>query len=112
MLTANVSVLSIKRGDSFKLVATYTDELGQPIDLTPYTITSQIRTPAYQIVSTLVTTKSTQSGATLGQYILDTQSGTGTWPVGDLLWDIQYDNGISTISTDTMNITILKDVTY
>lgn len=108
MLSSSTSVFNIKRGDSFEVTATYTDANGVPIDLTTYTITSQLRTMTYALIDTLVCVKS----GTTGVYTLSAPTGTSEWPIGEAVWDIQYQSGNMIVSTDTINVFINKKVTY
>ncbi len=99
-----MQTIPFKRGDTFTLTCS-TD---QPIS--GYTIASQIRDKAYNLVSTL--TVSVLQSTPTGIYTLSSPTSTATWPIGDLECDIQYTNGSGVIiSTETFIINVVRDVT-
>lgn len=101
--------LSIKRGDTFLVVCTYSDPTGTPVDITTIDIKSQVRNLRGDIIAELNVAKEAQSGQTLGKFVL--RADTDTWPIGDLSWDIQYTSSGTVQSTDTLTITVVQDIT-
>lgn len=104
-------MLEIKRGDTFAFYANMTDETGGPLVIDLLNIKSQIRDKAYQLIADL-TVATTE---TPGRYLFTAPSTdnwpTETWGKTTLLMDIQITTGGSVISSDTIEITVLKDVT-
>ncbi|MFN4328289.1 MAG: hypothetical protein ACK4FF_05380 [Limnobacter sp.] len=111
-LDCSSQVIAHKRGDTFEVQATYSDSSdGSPINLTGYTIASQIRHPGGALVATLAVTIPDQSvPANLGKFTMRVNN-TASWPVTDLLWDIQYSFDNSVISTETVVVRVQPDVT-
>lgn len=101
--------LTIKRGDTFLVVCTYTDPTNTPIDITSIDIKSQIRNTRGDIVSELQVIKEAQTGATIGKFTL--RSATDTWPIGEHQWDIQYTDSGNIQSTDTLTVIVNQDIT-
>lgn len=110
-----------KRGDTFDIQCTYKDTSGAALDLTNYTIKSQIRKNSLlvqnssqsstgdSLVSECVVLKLNQS-TKLGQYtlhVLDTKN----WPLGNLSWDIQYSFDSAIVSTNMITINVIAGVT-
>jgi len=101
-----------KRGDTFSLTCTWTDSLGAAIDLTGYTVESQVR--AVSFVDTLTTTI---TDVTNGVFTLTaTATATADWPVTDslsskLFCDIQFTKGTTVTSTETFQIVVVEDIT-
>lgn len=102
-----------KRGDTFIAECIYQDDDGEPINLdeTNTTVASQIRTVAGDLVATLTFTPADQDiEANVGKYTLRADA-TQSWPVGPLLWDIQYSDGDEIASTQTIQILLVEDIT-
>lgn len=103
--------LDIKRGDTYVVTVTATEDDGTtPIDLTGWTIRSQIRDAEDVLVAQL---RVTVTNAAAGQFTLDqaTPDTTG-WPVGTCSQDIEYtDPSGRVISTGTFSVRVAKDIT-
>lgn len=96
----------IKRGDSFGLTLQVAIA-GTVQDLTNWTILSQVRQADGKLVETLV---ANIVDGPQGKFNV-ASLGTGQWPVGLLDWDIQYTTDAGQIiSTDTIQINVVKDV--
>lgn len=96
----------IKRGDTFAFFMTLADEEGNPI--IPESIRCHLRDKQYRMVAEATITETDTSG----KYLFEWGS-TENWPIGSLLFDIEITDvtgGI--ISTDTMELTVERDVTY
>ena len=81
-----MSRTSIKQGETLQFDAAVTNADG-PVDLTGWTIASQVRTPKYALVGDVTVTKLDQTTHT-GQYRL--LADTSAWATGAQLWDIAY----------------------
>ena len=104
-------MLEIKRGDTFSFYANISDEAGDPLVTDAANITSQIRDTMYQLVANLTVAAT----ATPGKYLF-TAATTADWPsevwgAVKLLMDIQMDIAGTTVSSDTVEIFVVKDVT-
>lgn len=96
--------IPFKRGDSLTLTCT-TD-----IDITGWTIQSQVRTESGRLVDTL-SVNITQTTPT-GLFKLTPNTDTSLWPLGDLYCDIQYTTSANVVvSTDTFIIELVRDET-
>ena len=109
MSKLNISRVKHKRGDTFIANVTYRDAVTQAgIDISTIGIKSQIRTSAGELVSDLVLTKTDSAAGKFTLADLDTQD----WPFNqNLIWDIQYTANGDKISSETIEIYVLFDVT-
>lgn len=105
----NDNIVTIKRGDAILFTATYRNAEGQPVDLTPYVITSQARDGNDALVVQFTVTKADQTTSP-GVYSLSAPLDT-LLPVGTLLWDIQYSNAGVKESTATIQMVVLPEIT-
>ena len=98
----------LKKGDTLALSCQLKDSLGVPIDITAYTIQSQVRKQDMTLVDTLIVNKTDNAN---GEYSI-TATSTGTWPVDLLVCDIKYTAGASSIiRTETFTIDLRAAVT-
>jgi hypothetical protein len=97
-----------KRGDTFIPRCTYLNSSGVAADYSALgiTIKSQVRTQSQDLLSTLTVT----AGPGTGEFVLESGS-TQNWPLGTLLWDIQFLQGSHVFSTKTAAILLEADVT-
>lgn len=108
---ADQVVYEFKRGDDFSIEMTLTDPAnsGSPVDITGWTITSQVRY-ARKLVSDLTVTI---LNASLGQFALTlSKTQTALWPIRKLKCDIQFDRPVDgRISSRTFIIDCMEDET-
>lgn len=103
-----MSYLQFKRGDTFKLSVLLTDSNGDAVDITGYTIESQIRQPTGELISSLTATITDATGGAFELEDTDTQE----WPIGCQFQDIQYtDTGGDVNSTQTIKVDVKEDIT-
>ena len=103
-----MNYLKFKRGDTYHLQVTLRDENGDVINITGYTIESQIRQPTGELISTLTTTLTDPTNGTFTLEDTDTQS----WPVGCQFQDIEYTGTGGTVtSTETFKVDVQEDIT-
>ena len=100
-----MSRTSIKRGATLQFEASVDNDSG-PVDLTLWTITSQVRTTKGVLVGEVVATKLDQT-TSKGKYRLLAQ--TGAWVQGAHLWDIAYSypdgaGGTTVMYSETVNL--------
>lgn len=97
-----------KQGDTFRLQCTVKND-GVVVDISNWTIASEIK-QGEDIIDTLVAEK---TDATNGEYTLtESESGvSANWDVGEYQMDIQYTASGIIFSTETMDITVVRDVT-
>lgn len=105
----NKSVVKHKRGDTFIANVTYRNAVTQVgIDISTIDIKSQVRTSTGELVSDLILTKTDSPSGKFTLADLDTQD----WPFNqNLIWDIQYTANGDKISSETIEIYVLFDVT-
>lgn len=102
-------VIKHKQGDTFEVGATYSDSgTGAPINLTGYTIVSQVRDSAGVLIESLQVLIADQASKP-GEFRLRSTT-TGAWPARELLWDIEYRFTDTVISTETLRIAVQGDV--
>lgn len=96
----------IKRGDTFAIHVDLADSEEAPLLLTTDQIKCQIRSGYDKLIDTLDVALTQIDG----RYLL-TSSDTSSWPIGELVADIQIDiEGVIT-SSDDLIIPVKKDVT-
>lgn len=104
-------MIRLKRGDTFKLDAEVQgDGAAIPGGIGAWTIASQLRTAGGTLVDTFTTAI---TDAVAGTYTI-TESASGVtedWPVGRHEMDIEYIVGGQVISTETVTVSVEKDVT-
>lgn len=95
-----------KRGDTFSLVAKMTDKDGLPLSGIAAKLKAEVRLAKGDLLSACVVTET----VTAGSYQF-TVADTTKWEIGIAEMDIQYtDNGVIS-SSDTIQITVAKDIT-
>ena len=102
------NVIDFKRGDTFEIAGQLLSN-GSPLDITGYSIRSQIR---YR--NNLVKNLSASiTDAASGKYKLSaTSSDTALWPVSDLDMDIEFtDLSGKVTSTNTIIVRVILDIT-
>lgn len=99
-----------KRGDTLEWVVTLTQN-SVAVDVTQWTIKSQIRQDTSTLVYEFVVTK---TDAVNGVFSLSaTPAETASWPLGSLLIDIEFiDPTGYVISSQTFTMQIVRDITY
>lgn len=102
-----MAYLQAKRGDTFTITGTRTDSAGDPVDLTGTTITAQMR--RYDTVINLTCDTLNAAGGTFT--LSADEAVTALWSLGQYEVDVQFVEGLDTISTETFLVTILKDIT-
>ncbi|CAB4125015.1 hypothetical protein UFOVP59_67 [uncultured Caudovirales phage] len=107
--------ISHKQGDTFSASCVWTDSTSTAINLTGYTITSQVRVLSGVIfVDTLsVTITSAVNGAFT---VSATPSATASWPVttgqyNRMFCDIQFSKAGVVVSSETFEIIVVKEIT-
>jgi len=105
-------MIKIKKGDTFAFYANITDELGQPLITDIANLRSQIRDKKHVLIEELTIAAT----GTAGQYLF-TATDTNVWlPQGysskSLIMDIEMNTGGIISSSDTIEIEVIKDVTY
>jgi hypothetical protein len=97
-----------KRGDTFRLTANITGDSGEPITGMAAKMKSQVRNSFGELRANLVIE---ESSTTPGTYLFTADKSTDDWNDPALFVDIQItDDGIVK-SSETIQITIEKDVT-
>jgi len=98
-----------KRGDTFELSCTLENE-GVAVDITNFTITSQVRGSDDVLLQALTVTK---TDATAGEFTLTaTSTQTESWGVQKYLADIEFIEASGEVnSSQTFTIDVLKDIT-
>ena len=104
------NICTIKPGDTLFLECTVTEDDGTtPLNLTGWTIASQVRTKRSVLLADLTVDLHTPAS---GQFSLRTDA-TTTWPTGMAEMDISYtDAGGRVMSTETLTIRVEHDVTH
>lgn len=103
------NICTIKPGDTLLLECTVTEDDGTtPLNLTGWTIASQVRTKRGLLLADLTVDLHTPAS---GQFSLRTDA-TATWPTGMAEMDISYsDSGGRAITTETLTISVDREVT-
>jgi hypothetical protein len=99
-----------KRGDTLEWIVTLTQN-NVAVDITNWTITSQIRKDSDTLVASLTVTKLVSAS---GQFSLTaTAAQTKLWDLGAHLVDIEFiDDTGYVVSSQTFTVQLVKDITY
>ncbi len=98
-----------KRGDTFALASSVENE-GVAVDITNWTIESQVRQVDDTLVQNLTVTVTDAANGlfTISATALETES----WPVANLFCDIEFTEVSGEVnSTETFTISVQKDIT-
>lgn len=105
-----ISLPPIKRGDTFYIGGLKKDSNNEPQDLTDFTIRSQIRSASTKkIINEFEVIKLNQT-TYKGKFSIS--SATDTWPIGVCLIDIEFRKINTIVSSETMQIYIMEDITH
>ena len=99
--------IRFKRGDTFSLSCTYKVD-GVPTSVSSIDIDSQIRDNRGSLVQNLTVTKLVNTGEFT---LIATATETAEWPVSVLRCDVQFSQGGLVRSTQTIDISVLEDIT-
>ena len=104
-----MATITHKRGDTFELSCDLENE-GAEVDITNFTITSQIRQADDTLLQALTVTK---TDAAAGLFTLTAPSPqTARWPPGGYACAIAFvDGGGEVYSSQTFTISVIKDIT-
>lgn len=102
--------IEIKAGESYSQHGALADAAGDPIDLTGYTATSQVRTVDGDLVGALTVTIDTGSGGTME--IAASATETATWAPGSYVADIRFAApGGAVVPSPTFGVRVLARIT-
>ena len=98
----------IKRGDTLKLLIKRVDEEGDPLTGQAEKMKSQLRTKAKGLITSFEITETEE----LGTYLFKvSEEITKTFPLGSVLFDIEMQIGSDIVSTETVTIEVVDDIT-
>lgn len=102
-------MLRLKRGDTVLLAFEAKTDEGLPLDLTGYTVTSQVRSPQGALVDGLdvVIVDAPAGELTLGV----TAAATAAWPLGKLVCDLRLDLAGDVVHSETFEVIVIEAVT-
>jgi hypothetical protein len=104
-----MATITHKRGDTFELTLTLEND-GNAVDITNFTIASQIRQQDDTLVQALTVTKIDPVNGQFTLTAVDTS--TDDWPIANLEVDVEFIEADGTVSSsETFNINVLKDIT-
>ena len=98
-----------KQGDTLEWVITLTEN-SSAVDITSYTIRSQIRSTSDVLIGSLTVTKTDSANGIFS--LSATAAQTDTWTAGDHKCDIEFTDGSNTFSTQTFDVTIQTDISH
>lgn len=105
------SLPAIKRGDSFLLGCLAKDFDGQPENLSSVTLRAQARAAWSGLLVAELTVSKAEQSTHPGQFAISATS-TNDWPVALLLIDVERRVGQVCVSTETLQLPVLEDVTH
>jgi hypothetical protein len=104
-----ISLPPLKRGDTFYIGCVSKDSTSELNDLTNIQVRSQVRSAATKkLIADLPIVKLDQTEYP-GQFSIT--SPTDTWPIGTCLLDFELKRESTVISSDTVELPIIKDIT-
>lgn len=107
------NTIHVKRGDTFACEIQCLDFDDNPVDLTGYSMSSQVRHKTTDaVIATIIVTPDPDQATNTGWCTLTTADLTGSWPLGVFDFDIEaVDPDGHADSTLTCDFWIQKDVT-
>lgn len=100
-----------KTGDTYALACTYKVN-DAAVDLTGYTIASQLRSDTYVLISDTTVEIDADQVANAGKFtITASPADTSSWPTGNHLIDIEVSLGGVKKSSETVTQPVVRDVT-
>lgn len=104
-----MATITHKRGDTFELSATL-ENSGNAVDITNFTITSQVRDSDDALLQALTVTVT--DAATGAFKVSATPTETETWDIKTYDCDIEFIEGSGEVnSSETFQINVIKDIT-
>lgn len=104
-----ISLPPLKRGDTFYIGCVSKDSTSELNDLTNIQVRSQVRSAATKkLIADLPIVKLDQTEYP-GQFSI--ASPTDTWPIGTCLLDFELKRESTVISSDTVELPIIRDIT-
>ena len=101
----------LKRGDALLWSCVSVDDNNVPEDLTDITVRAQVRvSSSKKLVAELIVSKANQT-TNPGEFEIF-YNNTKTWPIGTLLCDIEYTSNGVVSSSDTIEISLIGDITH
>lgn len=110
-MSCSTNVITIKKGDSFSRACRLLDDTDTPIDLTDYTIESQVRDSRDNLIATLTATKYNQT-TNPGVFMLSAEDGTDSWPSANLGMDIVYTVDGIIQHTEDITVSVIRSKTH
>jgi len=104
-------MIEFKRGESFTFDLQITDESDEPMVLTGYELSSQLRDQYNQLITDLELTEIDSTTVALEFLEEDVYGDTNDWPLGPCFMDIDINDNGRVVSTDTILVSIVKDYT-
>lgn len=101
-----------KRGATLSYACALTDDAGDPVDLTGYTVTAEVRSSARELVSTADVTLADQ-GTDPGVFTIEADAAdTADWEAGALLrFDVRIESASRVDYTETVEIRVVDRMT-
>lgn len=104
-----MATITHKRGDTLEWVVTLTQN-GSAVDITDWTITSQVRQDT-TLVASLTVTKTNSANGEFSLTALASQ--TASWSLGSHSVDIEFIDGSGfVVSSQTFILALVRDITY
>lgn len=104
-----MATITHKRGDTLEWVVTLTQN-GSAVDITDWTITSQVRQDT-TLVASLTVTKTNSANGEFSLTALASQ--TVSWSLGSHSVDIEFIDGSGfVVSSQTFILALVRDITY
>lgn len=100
-----------KRGDTFQLGGLARDAAGQPEDLSGVTLRAQARVASSGALVAELLVSLADQGAHPGEFAISAGD-TSAWPIAMLLIDIERRVGPAVVSSETLQLAVLEDVTH
>ena len=104
--------LSTKRGDTLQLGCTYKTADGVAQSLAGHDVRCQIRDASSTLLAALTVNMADQAVHPGDFALFASASDTALWTVGRYVMDIQIANGPVVISTETVTLKVLQDITH
>lgn len=102
--------IEVKQGDTLQIDCTWWADAAEttPLDLTGWTLAAWARhsTGQVEVLTVLIV------DAVAGKFsVTATPAQTAAWPIGDWMFDVERNRGGVVLSSDTIDLKVLEDIT-
>lgn len=100
-----------KKGDTFTLICVWKDSVGNPVNLTGYTIASQVRSIGFVDNLSVTILDAAQGRFSVSRNAANTSDWPASNSISRVFCDIQFTINSTVSSSQTFEVVVLEDIT-